>query len=277
MTIEKAIQAVAEVFPFEGIVSRRQVSGTYRTVLPTILKWLKPPAKILDLGSGACDTVAILTKLGFQCAACDDLKDWWHRQTGNRDRIINFAEQAQIRFTVVDGESPLPYSEGEFDMVMLHHVLEHLHDSPRELLNDLMHTTTPQGILFITVPNAGNLRKRVDLLFGRTNLADFHLYYWWPGPWRSHVREYVRGDLVKLASYLDLEILELRACHNMLQVLPARVRPVWRVITAVCPGWRDTWLLVAKKRPDWKPRRSLDTRELEKIMVHPQPRNLEDR
>jgi hypothetical protein len=31
----------------------------------------------------------------------------------------------------------LPFDKCSFDMIMLHDVLEHLHDSPRDLLNDL--------------------------------------------------------------------------------------------------------------------------------------------
>ena len=58
-------------------------------------------------------------------------------------------------------------------MVMSHDVLEHLHHSPRDLLNDLCELIKPNALLFITVPNAVNIRKRIDVLRGKTNLPDY--------------------------------------------------------------------------------------------------------
>jgi SAM-dependent methyltransferase len=152
-----------------------------------------------------------------------------------------------------DGDSHFPREA--FDLVMLLHVLEHFHDSPRDLLNDLLANVKPGGLLLVMVPNLANIRKRLGLLLGRSNLESFGRYYWMPGPWRGHVREYTRPDLVALTRYLGLELLELRGCHDMLGRLPPLVRPVYRAATALFPGWRDTWLLVARKNPGWEPRK----------------------
>src|SRR4030042_560440 len=58
------------------------------------------------------------------------------------------------------------FEKSSFDMLMMHDVLEHLHDSPRDLLNDLLELVKPEGYLFITVPNAVNIKKRISVLFG---------------------------------------------------------------------------------------------------------------
>ena len=42
--------------------------------------------------------------------------------------------------------------------------------------------------------DASNIRKRIDLLLGKTNLPPFDGYYWSPDPWRDHNREYVLDD-----------------------------------------------------------------------------------
>ena len=151
-------------------------------------------------------------------------------------------------------------------MVMLHDVLEHLHGSPRDLLNDLLELTTPGGLLFVTVPNAANIKKRIELLFGRTNMHDFASYYWYPGPWRGHNREYVHNDLVELSAYLDLDVLELRGCDHMLQKVPGVVRPAYLPATRFLQGWKDSWLQVAKRRARWSPRRRLPQDELTRIL-----------
>jgi SAM-dependent methyltransferase len=159
----------------------------------------------------------------------------------------------------------LPFNKNSFDMIMLHDVIEHLHDSPRDLLNDLLELAKPNGLLFVTVPNAVNIRKRIDVLVGKSNLPRFEGYYWCPGPWRGHVREYVRNDLVLLADYLNLEVLELRGCDHMLEKLPSRIRPVYHFVTNYFPGWKDSWLLVARKMQGWSVKKTPAKSELCRI------------
>ena len=138
-------------------------------------------------------------------------------------------------------------SSGMFDMVMALHVMEHLHDSPKAILDRMMDACKPGGLLLLTVPNAVNIRKRIDVLRGKTNLPDFTTYYQTEGSWRGHVREYVKDDLAQLARFQNLEVLELRSVHNMLQKVPPPVQFLYRALTVMFEGWRDTWLLLARK------------------------------
>lgn len=236
-------------------------AGAYETIATMALRYLKPGSKILDFGCGPCDKIAILQQLGFHCSGYDDLQDYWHALPGNREKILAFASNFKIDFNLA-GNGRLPFGNGQFDMVMSHDVLEHLHNSPRDLLNDLLELTNPDGILFVTMPNAVNIKKRIKVVFGKTNLPPFEDYYWYPGAWRGHVREYVRDDLIKLAEYLNLDILELKACDHMLQKLPRGVRTLYLCLTKLFPGWKDTWLLVAKKRKNWEPRKMLPKEQL---------------
>ena len=147
------------------------------------------------------------------------------------------------------------FEKESFDMVMSNDVLEHLHDSPRELVNDLVELIRPNGLLLITVPNAGNIRKRFQLLLGGTNMPNYEEFYWYQGSWRGHIREYVRSDLVQLAVFLGLEIIELKGCDHMLGVLPKLLRAPYLMLTKLLPNWKDSWMLVARKPLDWKPKR----------------------
>lgn len=264
MTPEEAIRLVRQNCPFEGHMN--PAKRAYRDIARTVLKYLEPPARILDFGAGTCDKTAILSALGFECSACDDCGDHWYMLPGNREKIFTFAHNFNIRYCVIDDETNLPFEKGEFDMLMMHDVLEHLHDSPRELVNDLLEFVKPEGYLFVTVPNAVNLMKRARVVFGRTNLPSFQYYYWYPNPWRGHVREYVRDDLVKLTEYLDLDCTELRSCHHLVHGVPVFLRPVWVAVTNIFTGGRDSWLLVAKKKPGWTPKKSLPQEELYAIL-----------
>jgi SAM-dependent methyltransferase len=191
----------------------------------------------------------------------DDLDDLWHKRGNARELILDFAKDMDVNFVVTNGE--IPKSDEQFDMIMLHHVLEHLHDSPRYLLIALLEQLRDGGYLFISVPNHVNLRKRLAVLVGKTSLPAYPDYYWHPGPWRGHVREYTRGDCVALAEALGLEIVEIRAVHNMLQKVPRRFRKLYQSLSGLAPSTRDTWSMVVRKPAGWTPKRDLTEQELE--------------
>ena len=53
--------------------------------------------KILSIGSGPCDLEAILSNLGYNITAIDDLNDSWHLISNNKERIKNYlSEQIEI-------------------------------------------------------------------------------------------------------------------------------------------------------------------------------------
>lgn len=252
MRIDGAIAAVERTFPIRGYVHQNVAS--YRTLAEVALRYLSPGASILDIGSGPCDKVAVLQELGFRCTAVDDLEDPWHKQGDTTRLIVEFARSRGIEFHVASAAT-VPFAGRKFDMVMLCDVIEHLHQSPRELLLTAIDSTRPGGILVITVPNAANLRKRLDVLVGRTNLPPFDSYFWWRGEWRGHIREYVRDDLERLASHLGVEVLDLRGVSHMLEKLPPLLRKPFVGLTRYAQGLRDSWILVARRPEAWSPTR----------------------
>ncbi|MGB7336733.1 MAG: methyltransferase domain-containing protein [Salaquimonas sp.] len=259
MTPSQAIEKVKVAFPFKNYISGDLAS--YQTVGEVIAKYTKPGDKLFDLGSGPCDKTAIAQVMGCECHAVDDLNDDWHLRGDNVQKIQHFAKKIGIDFS----RNFSPPKADSFDMVMLNDVMEHIHDSPRELMNALVHGLKPGGLVFISVPNLANIRKRIDLLRGRTNLPRFNLYYWYRGPWRGPQREYVRGDLVSLCENLGIEVVELYTVHHMLQNLSPKLRPIYKAVTALFPDWRDTWVLIAKKPDRWIPKLELSDAEFAKI------------
>lgn len=251
MEIENAIVAVKEKFPFEGYISENP--DAMFSVGKTVCRYLPVGASLFDFGSGPCDKTAVLSLLGYRCAAYDDLNDDWHGVGVNRKKIADFADGMGVDF-MCGGDFLGKFKRDSFDMVMAHDVLEHLHDSPRLLLTDMLRMVKPEGFLFITVPNAVNIKKRLEVLLGRTNMERFESYYWYPGNFRGHVREYVKADLVSLCDFLGVDIVELHGVDHMLtRKLPTWVRPLYKMATAPFPGLKDSWLLVARKPKNWSP------------------------
>jgi len=244
---EKAFDDLLEAFPFSGYIKSSLLDGVYKTVADTAINNLSPGSSILDFGCGPCDKIGVLSFLGFNCSACDDLQDDWHQKENNLQKILNFSKSLNIEFYKSDGQS-IPNINETFDMIMLNDVIEHLHNSPRSLLLSLLDKLNDNGILLITVPNAGNIRKRLALLFGKTNMPNFSEYYWSGDPWRGHVREYVYNDLKQLSEFLNLTIIILKGKNHMLEKVPGILLPLYKIITSIFTDWRDSWLLVAQKK-----------------------------
>ncbi|MEU6576010.1 methyltransferase domain-containing protein [Streptomyces sp. NPDC046805] len=259
--MERAMTQVIDAFPFRGYFDPA-ISG-HISIAQTVQRFLKPGSRILDFGAGPADKTAVLAALGYECTAVDDLQDEWHKRGRARQLILEFAEKMGIEYIPLDG-GPLPDTE-PFDLVMLHDVLEHLHDSPRDLLNGLLERVRNEGYLFVTVPNHVNLRKRLDVLRGRTSHPQFELYYWYPGNWRGHVREYTEGDCVGLAKALGLKPREVRGAHHMLCKVPPRFRRAYLAASRFMPSTRDTWSMVAQKPPGWVAKPELDDTEFREL------------
>lgn len=263
ISFENAKKKVEEQFPYDGYMDIS--ADSYINVANIITKYLNPGSKILDFASGPCDKTAIIQSMGYECSAFDDLQDDWHLIDNNREKILAFAQSFGVDLRLA-ADGYLPFEKNSFDLVMAHDVLEHLHNSPRELLNDLAELVKPNGFLFITVPSAVNIKKRIKVLTGKTNLPDFDGFYWSSGAWRGHIREYVKDDLKALSEYLGFKIEELHGCHHMLHVVPKPLLPLYLLITKIIPDFRDSWLLVAKKPANWQPKRQLSDSEYAEII-----------
>lgn len=243
--IGRAIREVAARFPFPSYVSSNE--APYWTVGRLLCRLLDPGARILDFGSGPCDKTAVASLLGYDCVAIDDLGDHWVRHGSNLKRIMDFARDVGVDLTT-EYTTPEPQT---FDAILMNDVLEHLHDSPRGLLVQLLSGLRPGGYLLVTVPNLGNARKRLDLLRGETNLPAYELLFFYEGPWRGPVREYVRRDLESLVLFLNLDVVELSTVDHMLVNLPAWLRGPYIAVTRILPDLKDTWVLVARLPLEW--------------------------
>ena len=239
-------------FPFKDYIESKEFGSVYETIFKVAEKYLNEGDKILDFGCGPCDKTAFLQMSGYNCVGYDDFGDQWHSYDDNINKINFFAKEVGI--SLITDETELS-NQNKFKMIMLLDVIEHHHNSPRSLLLYLLDKLNEDGILLITVPNAGNIRKRISLLFGYTNYPRFKGYYWSSDPWRGHNREYVYNDLKLLAKYLDLECLLISGRNHMIYKLPFFVHPFYKLITFFFPSWKDSWVLICRKTDIWSPKR----------------------
>lgn len=246
----QCIQEVLRDCPFPGYME--PMLDSYDAISTNCVRLLSVGSRILDFGAGPCEKTAVLSRLGYQCTAVDDLQDDWHQIGSNRDRIHRFAKEQGVELIVAD-HLPMDLRQTPFDMVMIHDVIEHLADSPRSLLLDLIGALRSGGYLYVTVPNAVNLRKRLLVLSGRTNYPRYAAYFWSGKNWRGHKREYVKDDLAQLCEYLGLRKVLLKGQQHRMRALPPWTRSLYKQTIGRIDSMRDTLAFIGQRPHNWRP------------------------
>ena len=134
---KNAFAEVQRFFPFDNYIHKSTFSEMY-AILRELKRYLPEFRKkrLLDIGCGPMEKTAVFQSLGFRCCAADDLNDPWHHRNGNIKKIKEYAKKAGINFChQKPGEYTIPFEVGSFDVVCSLSVIEHLHESPRGMLN----------------------------------------------------------------------------------------------------------------------------------------------
>jgi SAM-dependent methyltransferase len=252
-------ESVRQDFPFLDYVDEllyREMSQ----VVPEVLRYCGPAhgKRLLDIGSGPLDKTALYSALGFESHALDDLSDPWHRLDGYRDAIRDFAKRRGIRLLESNIDEASPACAEGFDVVTLHAVVEHLHVSPMFILNLAGKQLKAGGYLVVTMPNAVNLRKRVDVMRGQTNYSPLEELYFSPDPfgeYRGHVREYTLEETVRLVEWHGFEVV--RQAHFE-YIAFVKLKNPWRafflLLARAFPAFRSGLLVICRKPANWTER-----------------------
>ena len=102
--IETAFFEVQNVFPFGSEYLEGKLKRNIYIIKELEMR-CPEGSKILSIGAGPCDLEAILSKLGYDVTAIDDLGDQWHILGQNRTRILDFAKSINIKYILSVGES----------------------------------------------------------------------------------------------------------------------------------------------------------------------------
>jgi SAM-dependent methyltransferase len=164
-------------------------------------------AILIDLGGGISGHNGLLAQLGMAVYVVDMLGDYWENKATAPSAIseeVKLLEACGVQFIsheISTYDLTVDFAENSVDVVTSFHCIEHLHRSPRLVLESAMRVLKPGGKMFIEVPNAANARKRLALLRGHTNYEPYNKLYY-TDPFVGHVREYTVGDLRQLAQNL---------------------------------------------------------------------------
>jgi len=124
---------------------------------------LKRTCKILDMGCGAGEFLAAAARKGHRCLGLDPGQHF-----ATYARTVNGVEVHNC------GWQDASFEPGHFDIITLHHVLEHLR-KPTSALRRLHEWLADDGVLYVAVPN---LLSRREQLFEYFHFA--HVYSFSP-------------------------------------------------------------------------------------------------
>jgi len=145
-----------------GQLDRDEAANDFRKVAP-VWKDLGRKLRVIDLGCGAGSTSAELVRQGHEVVGLDIMED-----------AVVRARRRGLDAHVHDMNQPLPFRDGEFDVVMALDVLEHLFD-PVGALRDIRRILREDGYAIVCLPLHFDLRNRLRLLVGRGILSHEHL------------------------------------------------------------------------------------------------------
>ena len=111
-----------------------------RKIIATVLRpYLRPPARIIDVGSGGGAVAQALMEFG-SVTTCDiDVRC-----------AASVARRPGMAFAYGTAEA-IPFADGRFDLVTAFDVLEHLDDDVRAL-REMARVARPGGLIAVTVP-----------------------------------------------------------------------------------------------------------------------------
>ncbi len=136
--------------------------------------------------------------------------------------------------------TPLPYSEGFFDHIIMGNVLEHMVD-PVKVLKDIRKYLSADGFLIYSVPSIVNWHSRLTIFSGKFEYADSGVFD------RTHLHFYNLNSAKKLASDAGYRIEWLDVTPSVyfwkerLNFLWYRMAVVWKNMFA------DEFVIKAKK------------------------------
>ncbi|MDD4910643.1 MAG: methyltransferase domain-containing protein [Candidatus Omnitrophica bacterium] len=145
--------------------------------------------RVLDIGCGSGDYAYHLQNVGFDVLAAD--------MDGGRFRHKN-----EVKFEKYNVTENLPFSDNDFDFVVLAEVIEHL-ENPYGVIKELHRVLRAGGKIILSTPNILNLKSRARFLAEgcweyfrevplehsqnpRETIWNLHIT-----PWRYHELEYL--------------------------------------------------------------------------------------
>lgn len=213
--------------------------------------------KCLDMGCGHGFLGMILSRLGWEYYGIDDMADYAVNYSGDELQAVLGAD-AELHqwsgFTLIKQDifQKTDFQDNEFDVGLFSDVIEHVHKSPRPILEEFYRVIKPGGKLVCIAPNAVNLRKRLHVVLGKSNYQPVQTFYNSVGDWRGHVREPTLTELELMLTWAGFQIdrsFTVDFDYQVDKYLKGRqaLRKIYQVICKWVPTLRQNLICIGSK------------------------------
>lgn len=154
--------------------------------------------KIIEIGAFLGYVCNSLSKFGFNIEALD-----LPRVMEKKDLQKKYAQFGVNTKSFTPSKYVLPYESNSLDMIIMCETLEHFNFNPVPLFMEFNRVLKKGGLIYITVPNLVQFRKRINFLKGKPPLTTIEEFIEevktdFDGSILYHLKEYTVDELKKI-------------------------------------------------------------------------------
>ena len=202
---------------------------------------------ILDIGFFIPVIPICLAKLGFAVSSIEKLSYY----DGALDKIIEYTIK-HYRIELIDEDlfDFKPKEKRYYDSILLLAVIEHLHGSPRFILNTIKKLLKLEGYLVLDTPNISSLTKRIVFLVkGKPPNPHFKDYFYSEYPFSGHNREYTLDDVLFALNATGFNIVKIETFyHSLLKPKSIKAKLLYYLEKIGPQSWKPYIWTVAQPR-----------------------------
>jgi len=167
-------------------------------------------------------------------------------------RLQELYAENNINYSSINlNKAKLPYSDNQFNAVIMCEVLEHLNFNPLPCIQEVNRILKPGGCFYLAMPNQASLKRRVQLLFGMSIHHPISCFFEQLSGKENkivgiHWREYTVSETKELLKSLGFEIERTYYTSANLSTNPIKLL-LKRILYKLAPSLQEGQVCIAKK------------------------------
>jgi SAM-dependent methyltransferase len=202
-------------------------------------------SRILDVGGFFAAFPLALARLGCPVTLSEKYAYYY----GAFDDLRGMLEHEGVQVWDEDLTEPMPPRDERFDVILAMAIIEHLHSTPKPLMDNVTRLLSDSGKLVLEVPNIAYWPKRLGALLGGSVHPPLRDVYEAAVPFTGHHREYTIDELRDLVAWSGLDLCGERAFNYTPEPERGLYWLLWSWPRRHLPSAREV-LMVCARRPE---------------------------
>lgn len=207
-------------------------------------------ATILDIGCGIGIAALSLRLLGYDVEGYDKFVFQENTSYAVNDlaSLCKIWDQQGLQITPNDVFDNNHFTR-QYDAVVSIATLEH-QSCPRSFLEKVKRSARSGGLIYLSTPNIAHLLNRIRCFFGRPPLGNLQELFETDAKFVGHFREYTLEELMRMFTWLDIEIVFAKRVQDKKPKWPRNLREIYvnllRVVAVIFPKLGETNVIIGR-------------------------------